>query len=176
MGFLELKMGINLSPSEFERSDLFERIINPIKQFSLPHDAVEIEITENLLMKDAETVIAKVDQLRRAGLRISIDDFGTRYSSLNYLRRFSVNCIKIDQSFVRDLSASHDSTAIIQAIVGIAQSFDLRILAEGIETSTQMELLRQLGCDEMQGYFFSHPLSADRLETYLADFPQPTLH
>lgn len=173
-GFVDLKLGINLSPTEFERGDLFERIISPLDNYSIPHEAIEIEITENLLMKDAEAVIAKVRQLRRAGLQISIDDFGTRYSSLNYLRRFSVSCIKIDQSFVRDLSASYDSTAIIQAILGIARSFDLRILAEGIETEIQMQALSELGCDEMQGYFFSRPLPVPALEEFLGGYtPRP---
>jgi len=175
-GYVDLKLGINLSPVEFERSDLLARVTAPLDRYSIPRDAVAIEITENLLMKDAESVIAKVRQLRGAGLKVSIDDFGTRYSSLNYLRRFSISCIKIDQSFIRDLSARHDSTAIIQAILGIAQSFDLSVLAEGIETEIQMQTLTALGCDEMQGYFFSPPLSASDLEDYLHEFSLKTVH
>jgi diguanylate cyclase (GGDEF)-like protein/PAS domain S-box-containing protein len=170
-GFGRLKMGINFSPTEFERCDLLERIVEPLKQHALPNDALEIEITENLLMKDAESVISKVSKLRRAGFNISIDDFGTRYSSLNYLRRFPVSCVKIDQSFIRDLSASKDSQAIIQAILGIASSFDLRILAEGVETEMQMHTLIELGCDRMQGFFFSKPLNAVQLESFLKEFP-----
>jgi len=169
-GHRDLKLGVNLSPAEFERDDLLERVIAPLDQHSIPHDAVEIEITEHLLMKDAESVIAKVRQLRQAGLQVAIDDFGTRYSSLNYLRRFSVSRIKIDQSFVRDLRAGEDSTAIIQAIVGIAKSFDLHILAEGVETEMQRHTLSRLGCDEMQGYLFSRPLSAAALDAFLDDF------
>ncbi|WP_018153103.1 putative bifunctional diguanylate cyclase/phosphodiesterase [Leeia oryzae] len=170
-GFTSLKLGINLSPREFERSDLFDRVMNPLAQFDIPKDAVEIEITENLLMKDAESIITKVRQLRRAGIQISIDDFGTRYSSLNYLRRFSISSIKIDQSFVRDLTGgSQDSTAIILAIMGIARSFDLRVLVEGIENAEQLETLIKLGCDEMQGFYFSRPLTADKLETFLSEF------
>lgn len=174
-GFHELKLGVNFSPSEFARCDLLERIVEPIKQHLLPNNALEIEITENLLMKDAESVISKVDKLRHAGFQISIDDFGTRYSSLNYLRRFSISCVKIDQSFIRDLSPDQDSTAIIQAIVGIARSFNLRILAEGVETKAQMQMLKELGCDEMQGYYFSRPLTPVALETFLAGFPQSDL-
>jgi diguanylate cyclase (GGDEF)-like protein/PAS domain S-box-containing protein len=171
-GFTDIKMGVNLSPKEFERSDLFERVIGPLEQFALPPESLEVEITENLLMKDAESIIAKVRQLRRAGINISIDDFGTRYSSLNYLRRFSISSIKIDQSFVRDLSASHDSTAIILAVLGIANSFGLRVLAEGIETEAQMQALGKLGCDEMQGFFFSYPLTSRELDDFLVGFPQ----
>lgn len=172
MGYPELKLGINLSPLEFERPDLLERILAPVERHDLPRHLIDIEITENLLMRDAEAIIGKVQQLRQAGLRVSIDDFGTRYSSLNYLRRFPVSCIKIDQSFVRDLGNGSDALAIINAIAGIAQSFDLHLLAEGVETAEQMKLLGELGCQEMQGFFFSRPLPIDALEQYLASFSQ----
>ena len=168
MGYRDLRLGVNLSPKEFERSDLFERIATPLADHGLPPEFLEIEITESLLMKDAEAVIAKVRQLRRAGMRISIDDFGTRFSSLNYLRRFSVNCIKIDQSFIRDLGAIHGSGGIIQAIMGLARSFGLGVLAEGVENIDQMNTLVGLGCDEMQGFHFSKPLPVGQLEKFLA--------
>jgi len=167
MGFNNLKLGINLSPKEFERGDLFERIASPLGAYALPPEVLEIEITESLLMKDAEAVIAKVRQLRRAGIRISIDDFGTRFSSLNYLRRFSVNSIKIDQSFIRDIGATHGSSGIVHAIMGLARSFGLGVLAEGVENTTQLNVLAGLGCDEMQGFHFSRPLPVDQLEKFL---------
>jgi diguanylate cyclase (GGDEF)-like protein len=167
-GHAELRMGINLSPREFERSDLFERIATPMNHHCVPAEAIEIEITESLLMKDAESVIAKVRQLRRTGMGISIDDFGTRYSSLNYLRRFSVSTVKIDQSFVRDLGFSHGSDAIVHAIIGIARSFGLHVLAEGVENESQRTALLRLGCQEMQGYLFSKPLPAAELEKMLS--------
>lgn len=167
-GHAELRMGINLSPREFERGDLFERIATPMNHHCVPPEAIEIEITESLLMKDAESVIAKVRQLRRTGMGISIDDFGTRYSSLNYLRRFSVSTVKIDQSFVRDLGFSHGSDAIVHAIIGIARSFGLHVLAEGVENEGQQAALLRLGCQEMQGYLFSKPLPATQLEDFLA--------
>lgn len=171
-GFTDLKLGINLSPREFERSDLFERITTPMGDQALPPESLEIEITESLLMKDAEAVIAKVRQLRRAGIRIAIDDFGTRYSSLNYLRRFSVNSIKVDQSFVRDLGSAHGSGAIVHAIMGLAHSFGLGVLAEGVENTTQLKALADLGCDQMQGFHFSHPLPFGQLETFLSAGPR----
>ena len=118
-------------------------------------------------------VIATVRQLRRIGILISIDDFGTRYSSLNYLRRFSVSSLKIDQSFVRDIGLGHGSNDIIQAILGIARSFDMHVLAEGVETEAQRQTLLELGCDEMQGYLFSHPLPALQLEEFLSREIQP---
>lgn len=172
LGFNTLKLGINLSPKEFERADLFERIATPLAKHGLPAEMLEIEITESLLMKDAEAVITKVRQLRRAGVRISIDDFGTRFSSLNYLRRFSVNSIKIDQSFIRDLGAIHGSSGIVHAIMGLSRSFGLGVLAEGVENTTQLKALADLGCDEMQGFYFSRPLPVDQLEKFLVSGPQ----
>jgi diguanylate cyclase (GGDEF)-like protein/PAS domain S-box-containing protein len=158
LGFYDLRLGVNLSPREFDRSDLIERIQIPLNDYQIPPESLEIEITESLLMKDVESIVERIKRLRGTGVHISIDDFGTRYSSLNYLRRFSVNRIKIDQAFVRDLGTSHDSYAIIQAIVGIANNFDLKIMVEGVENEHQLAILRQLGCNEMQGYFFSRPL------------------
>ncbi len=168
LGHGDLKMGINLSPSEFERNDLFERVTLPMRQYAIPPELFELEITESLLMNDAESIMAKVRQLRRTGMHISIDDFGTRYSSLNYLRRLSVSSLKIDQSFVRDLHTTNNSTAIIHAILGIADSFGLRVTAEGIENEEQLTALAQLGCGNMQGYYFCHPLPASELEEFLS--------
>lgn len=166
-GFGDIRLGVNLSAREFDRNDLMERIRTPLDEFRIAPESLEIEITESLLMKDAENIVARVKHLRSTGVHISIDDFGTRYSSLNYLRRFSVSRIKIDQSFVRDLKISHDSFAIIQAIVGIANNFDLHLIAEGVETEQQAAILRQLGCKEMQGYFFSRPLPSRQLLEFL---------
>ena len=166
-GFGNLRIGVNLSPREFDRPDLLERIRIPLDEFEISPGSLEIEITESLLMKDVDNIVAQVKRLRSTGVHISIDDFGTRYSSLNYLRRFSVSRIKIDQSFVRDLQSSQDSYAIIQAIVGIARNFNLHVIVEGVETDRQVAILQQLGCYEMQGYFFSKPLPAPQLVEFL---------
>jgi diguanylate cyclase (GGDEF)-like protein/PAS domain S-box-containing protein len=176
-GFTGLQLAVNLSPKEFDRADLPERLLRRLEAHAVPPDALDVEITENLLMKDAEKNIDMVKQLRNSGLRISIDDFGTRYSSLNYLRRFPINSIKIDQSFVRDLNAGNsNSTSIIHAISCIARSFGLRILAEGVETEAQRQLLSGLACDDMQGYLFSQPLPAAEFEAFLTSsaFPSRT--
>lgn len=166
-GFGHLRMGVNLSPREFEREDLLERIAAPLAHFGIPPESLEIEITESLLMRDVENIVVRVKRLRSTGVHISIDDFGTRYSSLNYLRRFSVSRIKIDQCFVRDLQAPQDSCAIIQAIVGLARNFNLQVMVEGVETKHQVAVLRQLGCNEMQGYFFCQPMPAEQLNNFL---------
>jgi diguanylate cyclase (GGDEF)-like protein/PAS domain S-box-containing protein len=174
-GFTDLQLAINLSPKEFDRADLPGRLLRRLEAHAIPPEALDVEITENLLMKDAEKNIDMVRQLRNNGLRISIDDFGTRYSSLNYLRRFPINSIKIDQSFVRDLNAGNSSsTSIIHAISCIARSFGLRILAEGVETEAQRQLLSGLACDDMQGFLFSRPLSAAEFEAFLSSSAFPS--
>jgi predicted signal transduction protein with EAL and GGDEF domain len=169
LGLHDLRVSVNVSPQEFNNDNVVERIISRLNKYHLPEEALDIEITENLLMHDDSGVIGKLRSLRERGIRISIDDFGTRYSSLNYLRRFPVNTIKIDKSFIRDLDEQHGSTPIIHAIIGIARGFKLHLLAEGIETGYQMRALQELGCEEMQGFFFSKPLPADKAELMLLE-------
>lgn len=166
-GLGDLRMSINVSPQEFQRSDMVERVSSQVSKHSLPEDSLEIEITENILLHDAASVIKKMSLIRELGVRISIDDFGTCYSSLNYLRMIPISTIKIDQSFVRDLSEEHRSSAIIQAIVDIAKGFGLHLVAEGVETNYQMKMLHSLGCNEMQGYLFSRPVPVVEAERLL---------
>ena len=156
-GHAGLRVAVNLSPREFGRADLVERVAGCVARHGLPRDAFEIEITENVLLQDVPGVIDKLRQLREHGIRISIDDFGTRYSSLNYLRRFPINSIKIDQTFVRDIVGGERVSPIIHAIVGIARGFDMHLVAEGVETELQRQVLAELGCDEMQGFLFARP-------------------
>ncbi|GFE59868.1 EAL domain-containing protein [Geobacter sp. AOG2] len=166
-GLGNLRISVNVSPLEFTHSDFLERIVYNITKFRLPANAVEIEITENLLLHDVPGVIEKMQYLRNHGVRISIDDFGTRYSSLNYLRKFPINTIKIDQAFVRDLAEGTRVSPILHAIIGMARGFGLHLVAEGVETMFQMKTLNELGCDEMQGYLFSKPMPAAELELVL---------
>lgn len=167
MGLGDLRMSVNVSPQEFQRSDMVERVSSQVNKHSLLDDTLEIEITENILLHDAASVVKKMSSIRELGVRISIDDFGTCYSSLNYLRLIPISTIKIDQSFVRDLSEEHRSSAIIQAIVDIAKGFGLHLVAEGVETNYQMKTLHELGCDEMQGFLFSRPVPAAEAERLL---------
>jgi diguanylate cyclase (GGDEF)-like protein len=159
LGHLHMRMSVNLSPLELARNDIVERVTRPMVRHALPAGALEIEITENVLLEDAPSVVEKLQLLRAEGVRVAIDDFGTRYSSLAYLRRFPINCLKIDQSFVHDLGADGSST-IIQAIVGIARGFNLHLVAEGVETASQLHALRALGCDEVQGFLLARPMPA----------------
>ncbi len=167
MGFSDLRIAVNVSPKEFERDDMVEQLSRFMSTFQLPPDSLEVEITEKILLRDTPSVINKMKTLRERGIRISIDDFGTCYSSLNYLRQFPISTIKIDQSFVRDLSEEHRISPIIQAIIGIANGFGLHLLAEGVETHCQMQTLHALGCNEMQGYLFSRPAPAEQIEQML---------
>lgn len=167
MGFHNLRLAVNFSPSEFQRNDVVERISSQLDRHCIPGENFEIEITENLLLSDTVGVVEKMRALRSKGIRIAIDDFGTRYSSLNYLRSFPVSSIKIDQTFVRDLSERQGTSPIIGAIVGIARGFGLQLLAEGIETEDQLNILRSLGCEEMQGYLFSRPVPGSEVKSLL---------
>ncbi len=165
----DLRIAVNFSPQEFINNDVVERILSCLARHGLPEQVLDVEIKETLLLHDDMGVIDKVRHLRDRGIQISIDDFGTRFSSLNYLRKFPINTIKIDKSFVRDLADHHNSSPIIHAIVGIARGFGLHLLAEGVETLDQMKTLQEMGCDEMQGYFFCRPLPADEMERLMLD-------
>lgn len=167
-GHAGLRMAVNVSAQEFDRADLVDRIATQVELHRLPAEALEIEIAESVLSRDVPTVIDRMRQLRERGIRIAIDDFGTGYSSLNYLRRLPINAIKLDHSFVRDLDERHRNSPIVNAIVGIADGFELALSAEGVETDVQRSLLQGLGCDEMQGYLFSQPVPAAQAELLLA--------
>ncbi|MCM0084451.1 EAL domain-containing protein [Geomonas sp. Red32] len=168
-GLGDIRVSVNVSPKEFNQNNVVDRFSSHVARHNLPADVLEVEITENLPVDDVSGIIDKMRMLREKGIRISIDDFGTRYSSLNYLRRFPINTIKIDRSFVHDISEDKTSSPIIHAIIGIARGFGLNLVAEGVETSYQMRTLYQLGCDEMQGYFFSKPLPAAEIEKFLRE-------
>jgi diguanylate cyclase (GGDEF)-like protein len=167
-GHSSLRVAVNLSPMELGRADIVERVGKPMQAHGVPSGGLEIEITENMLLEDTPGVMAKLNSLRQHGVRIAIDDFGTRYSSLNYLQRLPIHTLKIDQSFVRDLVAGAPVSPVIQAVVAIARGFDLHLVAEGVETEHQLEALRALGCDEMQGYLLGAPMSADEISRLLA--------
>ena len=167
-GLDSLRLSINLSPKECDAHDLPERLAQDLAQHAVVADLLDLDISESLLLQDAERHIDLVKRLRNLGCRVSIDDFGTRHSSLNHLRRFPVDSIKIDQSFVRDLSPhNQNATAIIHALCCIARSFGLRILAEGVESEAQRRLLGELGCDDMQGHLFSRPLRPMEFDDFL---------
>lgn len=160
-------IAVNLPNRLFERSDLVEYIHEAVTHFGVPHAAIELEITETGLMKDLQNVIPSLHRLNEIGVQISIDDFGTGYSSLAYLTTLPISELKIDRGFVRDLGMTPQSTAVVTAIIALARSLGLRVIAEGVENIRQMEVLYQLGCGVMQGYLFSRPQPPELIEQWL---------
>lgn len=156
----ELTVAVNVSPVQFKGANFIDTVKSALEKSGLPASRLELEITELVLMQDDNAALTLLRKLKKLGVTIAMDDFGTGYSSLGYLRSFPFDKIKIDQSFIRDLSKSKDSLAILRAVVGLGRSLDIVILAEGVETQKQLEVLRTEGCTEAQGYFFSQPRSA----------------
>ncbi|MGO4714600.1 putative bifunctional diguanylate cyclase/phosphodiesterase [Bradyrhizobium sp. 2TAF24] len=162
-------VAVNLSPIQFKNTDLVETVVAALEEASLPPERLELEITESLLLNDSEATFATLRRLRELGVRISIDDFGTGYSCLSYLRRFPFDKIKIDRSFVQDIGEREDSMAIVRAVTGLGRSLGITTTAEGVETCTQLNLLRAEGCTEVQGYLFSPPRPASDVEWMLSN-------
>jgi diguanylate cyclase (GGDEF)-like protein/PAS domain S-box-containing protein len=157
-GSASLPIAVNLSSVQFHQKNFALRVAKTLEANHVSPGQLELELTESITMRDAEATLGVLQSLHEAGIRMSIDDFGTGYSSLNYLRRFPIDKIKIDQSFVREMAEEGDTAMIVSGIIGLAKSLKLKVIAEGVETSRQLELLRALGCDEAQGYLFSRAL------------------
>ena len=157
LGIKPFRVCVNISPLQFNRPDLAEWIADFLKRSKLSPDRLELELTESAIMTDAKTNIAKLIALKALGLQLAVDDFGTGYSSLSYLKRFPINTLKIDQSFVADLH-SPDGAAIVDAIIALAKTLNLRVIAEGVEDEYQLSYLVAKECDLLQGFYFARPL------------------
>jgi len=168
-GFGDLRVAVNLSARQFAQTTLIQTIADALTSSGLEPRYLELELTESMVMNDVDSVIAILRNLKTLGVHISIDDFGTGYSSLSYLRRFPIDVLKIDRSFVADLTVDTDDAAIVVAIISLAHSLRLKVIAEGVETQQQLGFLRQYGCDQMQGYLYSPALSAQAFEQLLRD-------
>jgi EAL domain-containing protein (putative c-di-GMP-specific phosphodiesterase class I) len=156
----DINLAVNVSPVQFKSGTLALKVVAALSASGLPANRLELEITEAVLIRDDDTALEILHQLRAIGVRIALDDFGTGYSSLSYLQRFPFDKIKIDRSFVNDIAGPDGSSCIVQAVVNIAAARRMMTTAEGVETSQQQELLRALGCTEMQGYLFSPAIPA----------------
>jgi diguanylate cyclase (GGDEF)-like protein len=167
LGIADMAVAVNISGVQFQQRDLVDTVARVLAASGLDPRHLELEITESVVMQNASEAIVMLGELHRMGVSLSIDDFGTGYSSLNYLKRFPIDKLKIDQSFIRDISAGSDDAAIVQAIIAMAHSLRLRVVAEGVEHQSQLEFLRGLGNDEYQGYLFSKPLPARDVERQL---------
>ena len=166
-------MAVNLSVVQFRHPRLTEQVMRILDEAGLPPRYLELELTEGVALSDPVGAIAVMNALHANGIRMSIDDFGTGYSSLSYLKRFKVYKLKIDQSFVRDLTDDPEDKAIVSAIISMARSLGLQTIAEGVETEGQLAFLRENGCDEVQGYYFSEPLPAEAFEAFLRNTGVP---
>ncbi|HEY2630401.1 MAG TPA: EAL domain-containing protein, partial [Usitatibacter sp.] len=166
-GIGNLVMAVNISGVQFQQQDLVESVFDALEKTGLGAQYLELEITESVVMQNAADAIVMLEQLHQMGVGLSIDDFGTGYSSLNYLKRFPIDKLKIDQSFVRDISSDSDDAAIVRAIIAMAHGLRLRVVAEGVENEGQLDYLRTLDNDEYQGFFYSKPLAASEIERRL---------
>jgi EAL domain-containing protein (putative c-di-GMP-specific phosphodiesterase class I) len=162
-----LSMAVNLSAPEMYSADLIGRVERALEESGLPGELLVIEITERVMMTDSERAIRRLDELRKLGVRIAVDDFGTGYSSLAYLREFPIDILKIDRSFVMPLGSDHQALAMVRAIVGIANALELDVIVEGAETAAQIELLGDLGCHVVQGFYFGRPATAAKFAELL---------
>ena len=165
---LRLIVGVNLSASQFERDALPDEIAQILRETELDSSRLQLEISEAVLMRDDPKMFDRLDALKKIGVRLAIDDFGTGYASLSYLKRLPVDCLKIDRSLIKGVGFDNEDTAIIRAVVTLARSLGITVTAEGVETTEQLSQLRELSCEQGQGYYFARPVSADRLPELLA--------
>ena len=166
-GLPDMVIGVNLSAVQFKRGDVEYAVLDALEKSGLAPEFLELELTESILIQNAESVLATVKRLKLLGIKLSIDDFGTGYSSLSYLKRFDVDKLKIDRSFIRDLATDPDDAAIVRAIIQMARSLNLRTIAEGVENEEMLAHLRFFHCDEAQGYHFARPMAAADFAAYV---------
>jgi len=167
-GLNAVPVAVNVSAVQFRQDGFTRQIREVLTKTGLSPEYLELEVTESLLMSNADVKCAVLSELIQMGVKLAIDDFGTGYSSLSYLKHFRANRLKIDRSFVRDLPANNDDAAIIAAVIGMAKALHLKVVAEGVENELQMSFLKSHGCDEFQGYHFSRPLSTEEMTELLA--------
>ena len=160
---LRMKVAINLSVHQLREPDIVARIDTALRRHGVQSSQLLCEITESVAMQDIAATQRTLDELGALGVYLSIDDFGTGYSSLSYLRQLPARQLKIDRTFINDLDGSDDAKAVVDGVVRLAHALGLRVVAEGVETASQRDILLALGCDELQGYFFAKPMTADKL-------------
>lgn len=169
-GFGEVRISVNVSALQFGDRDFLNKVRTILQEEKMPADRLELEITENIIMQDPEETVATLKALQQLGVRSAIDDFGTGYSSLSYLKKFPINLLKIDQSFIRDLQAEQGDSAIVEASIALAQKLNLEIVAEGVETEAQLNFLRNCHCGIAQGYYVCRPMPAGDVAGWLEEY------
>jgi len=168
-GFTPLRVAVNLSARQLKQQSIVEMAVGVLNETGLHPTYLEMELTENILMEHKRGSIAMMDELNARGIHFAIDDFGTGYSSLSYLRRFTIHSLKIDRSFIQNIATDPDSAVIVKAIIAMAKNLRLKVVAEGVETGEQLEFLLQHKCDEIQGYYFSPPLTVEKFTHLLKE-------
>jgi len=174
-GLPAVSVAVNVSAVQFRQEDFCELIRRVLHETGLGPQYLELELTESLLLANEDVMLSVVEELKAIGVTLAIDDFGTGYSNFNYLRQFQVSKLKIDRSFIRDVAVNPDDAAITTAIISMAKSLHLKVIAEGVENEAQMSFLRAHQCDEIQGYYFSKPLATDKVADKLRG-DTPELH
>ncbi|KTD61818.1 sensory box protein/GGDEF domain/EAL domain protein [Legionella spiritensis] len=165
-GLIDFKLAINISAMQFKFGTLGHDLKRSLQKNKLLPGALEIELTESILIEHSDDVVHALDEIKKMGVTITIDDFGTGYSSLSYIKRFHIDKLKIDKSFIADLPANREDGILVKTIIGMAKSLGIQVLAEGVETREQMTLLKNMGCDLVQGYYFAKPLPASEFITF----------
>jgi len=166
-GHTPMPVAVNVSACQFQGGDLLDTVTQVLEETGMNPQYLQFEITEGAAMRDADSTITTLNQLRQMGIRIAIDDFGIGHSSLSYLSRFPIDVLKIDRSFVDDLSTDPNDAAIASTIIAMAKTLSLKVIAEGVETEDQLAFLKEQGCDEMQGFLFGEPVPAEEFEEFL---------
>ena len=172
-GHPPVRMAVNLSPVQFRSKSLCDTVAQVLERTGMPASLLELEVTESMLMHSLKDTIHTLQRLKATGIYLSIDDFGTGYSSLSYLKGFPIDALKIDRSFVRDITANADDAAIATSIILMGRSLNLKVIAEGVETESQRAFLQVLQCDEIQGYLISPPVPAEKAEAFLTSTEEP---
>jgi diguanylate cyclase (GGDEF)-like protein len=167
--FGDIAVAVNISSHQFQSDSLIDDVLGAALSAGIDPTSLDLEITESVLLQDAENTLVALNTLKRAGISLSVDDFGTGYSSLSYLKRFPIDTLKIDRSFVKDIHVDQDDAAICAAILAMARQLGLNVVAEGVETKEQLEFLRHHGCNQIQGFLCSKPLSADQFAVLLRE-------
>ncbi|HEX6020334.1 MAG TPA: EAL domain-containing protein [Burkholderiaceae bacterium] len=173
---MPLKIAVNVSALQFQQADFVDRVAQALRSVDLPGALLELELTESILVRDAGEALQRLYALSQLGVKLAIDDFGTGYSSLAYLKRFPIEKLKIDKSFIRNLPADDSDAAIVRAVIQLARALNLRVNAEGVETEVQRRLLAEQGCDELQGFLFAPALDALSFEQRLRNQAAPGRH
>jgi EAL domain-containing protein (putative c-di-GMP-specific phosphodiesterase class I) len=170
-GVGHFRVAVNLSSYQFRQKTLVETVSNAMKHYGLEAGCIELELTESMVMQNAQEAVTTMGKLKDMGIALTMDDFGTGYSSLSYLKRFPLDSLKIDASFVRDITTDPNDAAITRTIIAMAHNLNLTVVAEGVETEEQLEFLRENGCDTVQGYLMSRPLPAEAFAVFASQWP-----